>query len=76
MENLDATSQKVLLNFNYVINACVKYKNLKGTIDRVVESNHVVSNQLEKYKEENVILKQRNNDLKTKLKADSKDLET
>ena len=73
-ENLDATSQKVLLNFNSVINACVKYNNLKGTIDRVVKSNHVVSNQLEKLKEENAILKEQNNNLNTKIKADSKDL--
>ena len=75
MANLDATSQKVLLNVNYVINACVKYNDLKETIDRVVESNHKMSTQLEKFKQENAILKERNEDLKTKIKADSKDLE-
>ena len=74
MANLDASSQKVLLNINYVINTCVKYNDLKETIDRVVESNHVVSNQLEKLKEENAILKEQNNYLNTKIKADSKDL--
>ena len=76
MANLDATSQKVLLNVNSVINACVKYNDLKETIDRVVESNHKVSIQLKKFKEENAILKERNEDLKTKIKADSKDLKS
>ena len=75
MANLDATDQKVLLNVNYVINACVKYNDLKETINMVVESNHKVSTQLEKFKEENTILKERNEDLKTKIKVDSKDLE-
>ena len=46
---------------------CLKYTDLKGTIDRV---------QLDKLKEENVILKQRSNDLKNKIKADEKDLRT
>ena len=44
MANLDASSQKVLLNINYVMNTCVKYNEIKGTIDRAVESDHVVSN--------------------------------
>ena len=74
MENLDATSEKVLLNINSVINACLKYNDLKETVDMVVESNHKVSVQLDKFKEENTILKERNEDLKTKIKADSKDL--
>ena len=52
----------------------MKVNDLKGTIDRVVESNHEVSSQLEKLKEENAILRQRNNDLNDKVKADSKDL--
>ena len=56
MANLDSSSQKVLLNINYVINTCVKYNDLKGTIDRVVESNHVVSNQLKKLKEEKMAI--------------------
>ena len=76
MANLDASSQKVLINLNSVINACLKYNELKETMERVVESNHIVSVQLEKFKEESVILKNRNDDLKSKIKADAKDLET
>ena len=43
-------------------------------LERVVESNHKLSVQLDKFKEENAILKEINEDLKTKIKADSKDL--
>ena len=35
-----------------------------------------MSIQLDKFKEENAILKERNNELKTKIKADAKDLKT
>ena len=44
-------------------------------MERVVQSNHIVFNQLEKFKEENAILKDRNDDLKSKIKADAKDFE-